>query len=193
MMSSYISSSASSWLSSLLLPLPTLASESLDSSPCWSCWPCWPSSTIQYRSLFSPNHDCNCTALRISSSGTSFLSWAELACFLVASRLIDLYKHCRHANPATMGMMGCGADPSMGNGTLAESYANGNPCTYWRTCFRSSRGALCLSAKCRGIAVGCSAPLALIACYTDEHAILDVQRHQMAPSLRDGLGHAAYT
>src|SRR5277367_3899302 len=76
-------------------------------------------------------------------------------------RLTDLAGHSRHTNPSTMGIMGCGANPSWGIGTLVWLYLNGNPLTYCSTCFRNSMGVLCLSRKCREMAVGSNARLHL--------------------------------
>ena len=56
-----------------------------------------------------------------------------------------------------MGMLDCGADLSAGNGTLVWSYANRNSFTYSCTCFYALLGALCLSRKCRAMAVGFNA------------------------------------
>src|SRR5450432_1300014 len=69
----------------LPLPPPLPESSSSPSSPtsctaarraCRSCSTCRASSTTQYRSRFSPNHDCNRTGRHISSSLTLFFSWA---------------------------------------------------------------------------------------------------------------------
>ena len=58
-------------------------------------------------------------------------------------------------------MMGCGAVLSLGNGTLAWLYANGNPSIYYSTYLLNSIAILYLSLKCLEMAVGSNAYLHL--------------------------------
>lgn len=93
----------------------------------------------------------------MSSSATRFLLWVRLACFRMLLRSRVLYGHSRHANPSTMGVIGCGADPSTGSGTLLWSYVKGNAWTYCSTYLRNAVGVLCWSRRCRHRALGGSA------------------------------------
>src|SRR5277367_2685004 len=120
-------SSTSSWLCSPPLPSSALGPAPSDSSPaswiaalraCRSCWACWLSSTVQYRSFPSWNHDCNWTGSNNSSSAALFLLWTLFACFQALPWSRVLNGHSRHQNPPATRTMGCGANPSAGNLTV---------------------------------------------------------------------------
>lgn len=113
----------------------------------------------QHRILLS---SCNRAAWNISSLGTLFLLWALFPCFLIHFGLTDFSGQSQQTNPSTIGMMGYGANPLSGSGTLAWLYANGNPTTYCSTCFRNLRAVSCLSLKCREMALGSRAYLHLL-------------------------------
>jgi hypothetical protein len=58
------------------------------------------------------------------------------------------YRQCLHSNPSTIGITGCGANPSYGNGIVDQLYEIGHPSTYTRTCFRISGFSLWIFRKC---------------------------------------------
>ena len=122
-----------------------------DSNPCSkSTSGGWLSSTTQYRSFPSQNHDCNQTEINKSSSAVLFLLYSLFPCFFMASRLCVIYglfTQYLYWKPSTTLIMGCGANPFSGNLTVEYWYSNGHCSIYRSTCCRSTNDTWCFRRK----------------------------------------------